>query len=80
MYALGEGVPQNDGKAFQWYVQAANRQYSRSQADAELALGELYAHGLGVAQDYRIASAWYQIAATHGSGDAGLELADLYER
>jgi TPR repeat protein len=47
-------------------------------AEAENALGWLYAGGLGVAQDHVEAVKWYQRAASRGNGGAQLNLANHY--
>lgn len=41
-------------------------------------LGVLYAKGLGVRQDYKIAREWYEKAATQGGADAQFNLGFLY--
>lgn len=45
---------------------------------AQVAVGESYAAGTGVARDYKQAAAWYQKAADKGDVNAELHLAALY--
>ena len=47
-------------------------------ADAQAALGEAYAYGNGVVQDYTQAAAWYPRAADLGNAYAQRDLGDLY--
>ena len=45
---------------------------------AQVAVGECYASGTGVTQDYKLASEWYQKAADKGDIAGELHLAALY--
>jgi hypothetical protein len=47
-------------------------------AAAQVTVGESYASGKGVAQDYKQAADWYRKAADQGSIDGELQLAALY--
>ena len=47
-------------------------------AAAQVAVGELYAAGTGVEQDYKLAAGWYQKAADKGDVAGQLHLAALY--
>jgi uncharacterized protein len=47
-------------------------------AAAQVAVGESYAAGKGVAQDYKAAAAWYQKAADKGDLGGEIHLASLY--
>ena len=47
MYALGEGVPENDTEAVKWFRKAAEQGY----ADAQYYLGDVYYFGEGVPLD-----------------------------
>ena len=47
-------------------------------AAAQVAVGESYAAGAGVARDYRLAAQWYQKAADKGNLAGQLHLAALY--
>jgi TPR repeat protein len=48
-------------------------------AEAQYNLGNLYAFGQGVTQDYARAAIWYREAAQQGNADAQFALGDLYE-
>jgi TPR repeat protein len=56
----------NFAEALRWYRVAANQ----GNADAQLALGNLYAQGEGVQQDYGAALLWYRKAAEQGNLEA----------
>jgi TPR repeat protein len=62
LYAHGQGVAQDYGKAREWLQKAADA----GNPDAMNALGALYANGQGVAQDYDKAREWFQKAADAG--------------
>ncbi len=47
-------------------------------AAAQVAVGEIYAAGNGVARDYKLAAEWYRKAADKGDTNAELHLAALY--
>jgi TPR repeat protein len=47
-------------------------------AAAQNAMGDLYAHGTGVKQDYKEAARWYRLAADQGLPVAEANLAGLY--
>lgn len=49
-------------------------------ADAQKSLGDIYAQGLGVKQDYAKARYWVEKAAVAGNADAQNDLAVFYER
>lgn len=53
------GVPKNTNRAIQWYKVGAKR----GDAGAQYALGEMYAKGEGVEQNYLVAYVWYNLAA-----------------
>lgn len=65
-YYFGEGLPNNDVKAFYWLIQAALDNFP----NAQLLLGSLYVQdarfGLGVKKDLAKAKFWIQIAANNG--------------
>jgi len=48
-------------------------------AEAQYNLGNLYAFGPGMPQDYAQAAIWYHKAAEQGRADAQFALGDLYE-
>ena len=51
MYAQGIGVPQDYAQSRQWYNKAADQ----AVAEAQLALGTFYLHGLGGSVRFRLA-------------------------
>jgi TPR repeat protein len=70
----GDGVPQDDSQAVDWYRKAAEQGY----ADAHLMLGLSYHYGDGVPQDSAQAVKWYRKAAEQGYADAHLMLGQMY--
>jgi TPR repeat protein len=58
MHATGQGVPQDDKRAAQWWRKAAEQ----GEANGQSNLGILYANGQGVPQDYKRAAEWYRKA------------------
>ena len=56
-----------------WYEKAAAQRNAWAQAQ----LGQLYANGKGVPQDYTLARGWYEKAATQGNAWAKAQLALL---
>jgi tetratricopeptide (TPR) repeat protein len=58
LYAAGNGVPQDYGKAREWFEKAA----ARGDSAAMVNLGLLHANGHGVVQDYSRAREWYRRA------------------
>jgi len=75
MYAYGEGVEQDDSKAFHWLSEAA--QYGSAQAQYNLAI--MYEKGLGVDADLDQARKWFKAAADQGRKDAATRLALIGE-
>lgn len=59
-------MPRDDGEPLVWYRKAAGRGI----AHAQFRLGNVYATGDGVMQDYVRAYAWWSLAAAQGYGDA----------
>ena len=76
MYALGQGVPQNDAEAVKWWRKAAGQ----GDASAQYNLGSMYDKGQGVPQDYAAALSWYRMAADQGDADAQFNLAAMYDK
>jgi len=74
LYANGQGVPQDQTKAREWYEKAA----AAGDAGAMRNLGVLYADGQGVAQDYPKAREWTEKAATAGDASAMSNLGVFY--
>ena len=61
-YLLGRGIPQDDNKAFYYFLQAAKHDDAFSQNE----VAYLYATGRGTTRDYHEAITWYQKAAMNG--------------
>ena len=74
MYAQGQGVPQDDGQAIQWFRRAADQGY----ASAQYNLGLIYALGQGVPQDDGQAIQWFRRAADQGHAPAQYSLGVMY--
>ena len=74
MYALGEGVPQDDAEATRWFRLAAEQGVAGAQGQ----LGFMYALGEGVPQDRAEAVRWYRLAADQGDPLAQSNLGFLY--
>src|SRR5262245_50776190 len=74
LYANGQGVAQDYGKAREWYEKAAAKDNEYAMHD----LGVLYANGQGVAQNYARAREWYEKAATKDNDYAMVELGLLH--
>ena len=66
MYEDGQGVIQNDVKAGEWYLKAAEQGHVR----AQYFLGLMHYEGRGVAQNEAKALDWLTKAANNGSMDA----------
>ncbi len=73
-YAFGDGVAQNDRKAFEYFLQAADKGFPL----AQYKVGVAYAYGEGVRQDYKSAANWYRKAAEQGYTIAQRNLATMY--
>ncbi len=74
MYTNGQGVPQDDAEALQWYRKAAEQ----GNAGAQYNLGVTYNNGQGVAQDYAEAAKWYRKAGEQGVAEAQHNLGLMY--
>ena len=75
MYAEGQGVPRQNGKAAVWFRQAAEQ----GNGYGQFALGYLYDKGIGVAQDDAEAARWYRKSAEQGITVAQNNLGIMYE-
>ena len=75
MYYNGEGVPQDDKAAVQWFQRAVEQ----GNADAQFNLGNMYNQGRGVPQDYKAAAQWYRRAAEQGAAKAQYNLGVMYD-
>ena len=62
MYAQGQGVAQNDAKAFEWFLKAAEQGF----VDAQNNLGLMYLNGRGITQSDAKAFEWLLKAAEQG--------------
>ena len=65
----------DDEKAVHWYREAAQQFHP----DGEFGLGEMYAKGEGVDQDFEVAVEMYMRAAVNGHAQAQRVLANAYE-
>ena len=74
MYALGDGVPENDAEAVKWYRKAADQGHAKAQFN----LGSMYENGDGVPENDAEAVKWYRRAAGQGDVDAQSILAFMY--
>jgi TPR repeat protein len=73
-YEDGKGVPQDDGKAVEWFRKAAEQ----GDAQAQNSLGVMYALGRGVPRDREEAVRWYKMAARQGLTEAMYNVAISY--
>lgn len=73
-YYGGDGVPQDDTQAANWFRKAAAQGY----APAQYSLGLMYLEGNGVPRDHAEAARLFRAAAEQGSADAQFRLAMLY--
>ena len=65
IYAIGEGVPQDDAETVHWYRLAADQGH----ASAQVSLGRRYENGVGVPQDYVQAHTWHNLVASRTTGE-----------
>ena len=70
----GQGVPQDEAQATEWYLKAAEQE----NANAQFCLGVKCEFGLGVRQDYEQAVVWFCRAADQGGADALFALGMMY--
>jgi TPR repeat protein len=74
MYMEGQGVAKDYQEAVRWALKAAGQGY----ADAQFALGGIYATGDdGFPQDFVVAFQWWHKAADQGHVSAQRALAEL---
>jgi TPR repeat protein len=65
MYLLGRnGVEMDEQKAAEWLLKSANQGF----IEAEVIMAALYDRGIGVKNDVKMATAWYEKAAAQGHG------------
>jgi|WetSurMetagenome_2_1015567.scaffolds.fasta_scaffold15098_6 uncharacterized protein len=62
MYDHGEGMPQDNKAAVEWYLKAAEKGHVK----AQYRLGLFYATGTGVEKNLKEAEKWYRKAAGQG--------------
>ena len=62
-YERGEGVEQNEDRAFYWYRRSAEGGHG----DAMCNLGRCYKRGYGVEQNWQEAVKWYEQGAQCGN-------------
>ena len=67
----GNGVKEDNVRAFQWYLKAANQGHAKSQYQ----VGRCYKKGKGVAEDQQKALSYFTKAANQDNADAELALA-----
>lgn len=75
LYDLGEGVPEDAGRAYGWYAAAARQGLPAAAFNVAVMLDS----GRGVAMDRKAAAIWYAKAAAHGHQRAAFNLAQLLE-
>jgi TPR repeat protein len=73
MYAIGQGVKEDDGLAISWWTKAAES----GDAEAQWQLGLEYNSGERIKRDYLRAETWYRKAADQGYGPAQMNLANM---
>ena len=76
-FMLGqEGYPQHNGKAAEWFYQAAEKGH----VEAQNVIASLLADGIGVVKDEAEAIKWFTIAANNGHARAQSRLGTIYSR
>ena len=73
-YDNGEGVPEDDAEAENWYRKAAEQGHALAQNN----LGFMYSRGEGVPEDDAEAVRWYRQAAEQGHVSAQYNLGAMY--
>lgn len=76
MYHRGDGVPQDNDQAMQWFCKAADQDFDQAHR-AQYCVGALYLIGSGAQQDYQKARYWFNLAAGNGDEDAKKALSEL---
>ena len=77
MYALGLGVPEDDVRAFEWYLRSAMKGHPGAQSG----VGWYYEVGLGMpAPDLVRAYMWYVLSAIGGDPDAAISQEEVARR
>jgi TPR repeat protein len=73
-YDKGNGVKEDDDKAFEWYFKSAERGFAKAQYQ----VGKSYKNGEGVEEDRVKAFQYFTKAAKQGNGEAQLALGKCY--
>jgi len=77
MYALGQGVPKDDQRAFEWYLRASLKGHPGAQSG----IGWYYEVGRGVVGiDLVRAYMWYTLSAIGGDPDAAISLEEVVKK
>ncbi len=77
MYALGQGVEQDDVRAFEWYLRASLKGHPGAQSG----IGWYYEVGRGMpAPDLVRAYMWYTLSAIGGDPDAAISLEEVVKK
>ncbi len=74
IYAMGQGVAEDDKQAADWFGKAAEHGHR----EAQTKLGFMYATGKGVAQNFSSAIDWFYKAAERGDSTAQYNLGLIY--
>jgi TPR repeat protein len=74
MYALGNGLREDDKLAILWYRKAADQ----GNREAQLAIGYAYSLGQGEPHDDALSATWFRKAADQGNGEAQEDIGILY--
>ena len=74
LYAVGDGVAEDDVEAVRWWSLAAEQ----GDPYAQYNLGVMYANGVGVLKDDAEALRWWRLAAHQGEVDAQYALGSVY--
>lgn len=73
-YDKGNGVAENDEKAFQWYAKSAAQDYAKAQYQ----VGKCYKEGEGTTKDRKKAVQYFTKAAQQENADAQYQLGKAY--
>jgi len=74
IYAMGQGIAEDDKQAADWFGKAAKQGHG----EAQTKLGFMYATGKGVAQNFSSAIDWFYKAAEQGDPTAQYNLGLIY--
>lgn len=62
-------------EAFRWFLESANDGH----IEAQIKIGDYYANGIFIKQDFQKSVLWYTRASTYGNNEALIKLANLYK-